>query len=195
MSQDLSAAPARETLTREAIIARALALLQEVGLEALSTRRLAASLGISSPSLYWHFATMAELRDHMADALLADALPEPDAPGSWRSWLALGALGIRRVALSHRDGARLLAASRPNAARRALRIRGNLARLEREGFTLDQAGGVFIALSRYALGAALAEQGAETADPRAEDAFTFGLEAMLNGFAAVRRPRPGDPAA
>jgi TetR/AcrR family tetracycline transcriptional repressor len=72
------------------IVEVALDLLDEVGLEGLSTRRLATKLGISSPSLYWYFHSKQELIDHMAEALLRTALPPPDLDGSgfdWESWL------------------------------------------------------------------------------------------------------------
>ena len=55
-------------LERKDIVAKALELLDEVGLEGLSTRRLAAALGVKDPSLLWHFASMGELRSFGAEA-------------------------------------------------------------------------------------------------------------------------------
>jgi AcrR family transcriptional regulator len=49
------------SLDRAVIVATALMLLDEVGIDGLSTRRLAAELGIKSASLYWHFKDKAEL--------------------------------------------------------------------------------------------------------------------------------------
>jgi AcrR family transcriptional regulator len=45
----------RGSLDRATIVATALRLLDEVGIDGLSTRRLATELGIKSASLYWHF--------------------------------------------------------------------------------------------------------------------------------------------
>uniref|UniRef100_UPI003CE7F013 TetR family transcriptional regulator n=1 Tax=Serratia bockelmannii TaxID=2703793 RepID=UPI003CE7F013 len=42
-------------LTRETGLRGALALLNDIGIDALSTRRLALHLGVQSPTLYWHF--------------------------------------------------------------------------------------------------------------------------------------------
>ena len=48
-------------LDRATIVHAALRLLDEVGIDGLSTRRLAAELGIKSASLYWHFKDQGEL--------------------------------------------------------------------------------------------------------------------------------------
>jgi AcrR family transcriptional regulator len=42
-------------LQRETVVRAALHLLDEVGLDGLTMRRLAAYLEIQNPSLYWHF--------------------------------------------------------------------------------------------------------------------------------------------
>lgn len=44
-------------MNRETVITEALDLLDEVGLDGVSTRRLAKRLGVEQPSLYWYFRT------------------------------------------------------------------------------------------------------------------------------------------
>ena len=179
-----SIASDRPALDRDAILRVALELMETTGLDGLSTRRLATELGVKGPSLYWHFRNMGELRDHMAEALLRQALPAAQPAGDWRDWLAEGARAIRRAGLSRRDAARLLAGARPTASGRAQRTRANLARLEAEGFAPDDAAAAFLCLARYALGTALAEQDGEV---QASDAvFEFGLRSMLDGIGARR---------
>jgi TetR/AcrR family tetracycline transcriptional repressor len=174
-------------LERKDIVAKALALLDEVGLEGLSTRRLAAELGVRGPSLYWHFASMGELRAFMAEALLEAVMPPPDAmPGDWRGWLAEGARGIRRAALSRRDAARVLASARPTGESPTLSFPAMVGRLEREGFSAAEARRVLTALSRYALGWALGEQAQRRPSDTSEADFEFGLQAMLHGLEAGR---------
>ncbi|HLY78819.1 MAG TPA: TetR family transcriptional regulator, partial [Caulobacteraceae bacterium] len=51
----------RMALERRKIVETALGLLDDVGMDGLSTRRLAAELGVKGPSLYWHFKNMREL--------------------------------------------------------------------------------------------------------------------------------------
>jgi len=182
----VTTAETRPPLDRAAIAAAALKLLDEVGLDGLSTRRLAAELGVKGPSLYWHFRSMAELRDMMADKLLNDMLPATDAYDDWRTWLAEGARAYRRAALSRRDAARVLAAARPTDARRANRFVPNVARLQAAGFSEADAWAAFMALARYAMGFALAEQGGRGADTRSEAVFEVGLNAMLDGLSLRR---------
>jgi TetR/AcrR family tetracycline transcriptional repressor len=186
----VSAAEDRPPLDRTVIALAALRLLDEVGLDQLSTRRLAAELGVKGPSLYWHFKNMAELRDLMADKLLSDALPAPDAFDDWRAWLSEGARAYRRAALSVRDGARILAAARPTEARRRNRFEPNTARLQGEGFNERDAWGTFLVLARYAMGFALAEQAGRGATENSSEAFEMGLRALIDGL-ELRRGRQG----
>jgi len=114
------------SLDRRTIAAAALDLLDEVGLEGVTTRRLAERLGVRGPSLYWHFKTKDLLFDHMADAMFADAIAVDDAvlkTRAWDEWLAAGARVIRRAALSRRDGARLLAVYGIQQSGDGLRVR------------------------------------------------------------------------
>ena len=64
------ARPSAPLLSREKIVTEALSLIDAEGLAALSTRRLAGRLGVSGPSLYNHFATMDDLVEAVADAVI-----------------------------------------------------------------------------------------------------------------------------
>ncbi|HEX3752721.1 MAG TPA: TetR family transcriptional regulator, partial [Streptosporangiaceae bacterium] len=61
-------------VTRERIVAAALELLDEAGLDGLALRRLAERLGIRAPTLYWHVRDKRELLDLLAGAILEEAL-------------------------------------------------------------------------------------------------------------------------
>ena len=183
-------------LERRTIVERALVLMDEVGMDGLSTRRLAAELGVKGPSLYWHFKNMQELFDHMGEMLLETALPAPDAfPQDWQAWLADGARGIRRAALSHRDGARLLSVAGPTGASPVLDFPAMTGRLVSEGFRPKEAVATLLGLGRYARGWALYEQAAPRRPASSDEAFEFGLQAMIAGVAlkvpAASRPRRG----
>src|SRR5580704_9676283 len=58
-------------LSREQVLAAALGLLDEAGLEQLTMRRLAAALGVQNGATYWHFGSKQDLLEAMADTLLA----------------------------------------------------------------------------------------------------------------------------
>ncbi|MEC4018551.1 TetR/AcrR family transcriptional regulator [Streptomyces sp. H27-D2] len=65
------ARPRKPLLSRDRIVATALALADAEGLQAVSTRRLAAELGVSGPSLYNHFTTKNEILDSVADTVVS----------------------------------------------------------------------------------------------------------------------------
>lgn len=166
-------------LERATIIAKALELLDEVGIEGLSNRRLAAELGVKGPSLYWHFKSMADLHSQMAEAMMAQVMPSPDPdtfPGDWREWLSVGAWGLRGVALSRRDGVLILAAARPTSTNPLLSFPAMVARLETAGFSPEAARGAIVTIGRYVMGSARSENAGSGAD------FAFGLETLLDGL-------------
>jgi TetR/AcrR family tetracycline transcriptional repressor len=100
---------AQKGLTREKVVAEALRLLNEVGLDGLNLRRLAAGLEVKAPALYWHFSSKQDLMDEMATELWrevqAAGAVAPDT--SWPYRMLSFALGLRRTLIAHRDGARL----------------------------------------------------------------------------------------
>ncbi|MER5420806.1 TetR/AcrR family transcriptional regulator C-terminal domain-containing protein [Streptosporangium roseum] len=100
----------RPALSRHTLIETALRLVDQVGLDGLTVRRLATELGVKSPALYWHIRTKQELLDAMADAIILAAGMGPPREGqSWQDWLTRRAHAYRASLLAHRDGARLVA--------------------------------------------------------------------------------------
>jgi TetR/AcrR family tetracycline transcriptional repressor len=183
---------------KSSIVRAAFELVDEAGLAALSTRRLAARLGISSPSLYWHFRSKQELIDHMAEALLASALPSPNLTGvsfDWRSWLAEGARSMRRAALSRRDGGLILMASQPAHAHYAEGLAVMTKTLQRSGLSPSDARATLMCLGRFAIGWAAQETQAG-GRPDAE-AFEFGVSIFIEGLSQhlLRPPSRRKPSA
>ncbi|NUU20624.1 MAG: helix-turn-helix transcriptional regulator, partial [Streptomycetaceae bacterium] len=82
--------PRQPLLSRDRIVAAALAIVDDEGLDAVSTRRLAAELGVSGPALYNHFGTKDELIDAVVDSVLGEvdltSLTDPRiaAEGAWQ---------------------------------------------------------------------------------------------------------------
>lgn len=54
-------------LQRDTVVRAALTLLNEVGLDGLTTRRLAERLGVQQPALYWHFKNKQALIGALAE--------------------------------------------------------------------------------------------------------------------------------
>ena len=57
-------------LDKAQIVDEALGLLNEVGIDALSTRLLAQRLKVQQPALYWHFRNKRALLDAMNEEIL-----------------------------------------------------------------------------------------------------------------------------
>jgi len=103
-------------LDRELVVRAAMRLIEEVGLDGLTLRRLAAELDVKAPALYWHFANKQDLLDHMAHVMTQPWMLtiSTTAVGRWwEDWLTEVARTYRALLLSHRDGARLVASTRP----------------------------------------------------------------------------------
>src|SRR2546423_7760510 len=87
----------RKPLSRERILASALELVDEQGIDALSMRKLGQSLGYEAMSLYNHVANKDDLLDGILDLVLAEMEP-PDPAG--------GLPAIRASALSAHEALR-----------------------------------------------------------------------------------------
>ena len=129
-------------LERETVARAALAVLDEVGLDGLTVRRIADALGVQNPALYWHFKNKQDLLDRMAEAMLADAFAElgPPAPdASWSETLSALAHLFHRALSSHRDGARVIAAANLSGSETVGVLDTTLKTLQDAGF--EHAGG------------------------------------------------------
>lgn len=93
--------PARPApLDRERIVAAAIALADEGGLQAVSLRKVAARLDVGPMRLYGYISTKEELFDLMVDEVQAEILPG-EQPGDWREALRILACRTRQAALRH----------------------------------------------------------------------------------------------
>ena len=73
----------RERLSRDTIVAGAIALADAEGLDAVTIRRIANDHEVTPMALYWHFKDKGELLDGIAERLFADVrLPAP-SPKPW----------------------------------------------------------------------------------------------------------------
>jgi TetR/AcrR family transcriptional regulator, tetracycline repressor protein len=96
-------------LDRAAVLAGAWAFIEEHGIDALTMRKLATSLGVNHGTLYWHVDNKHALTDALADDLLQGITDETDSGAQGSDRLVELAHRLRSALLSHRDGARVLA--------------------------------------------------------------------------------------
>ncbi|MFI2212674.1 TetR/AcrR family transcriptional regulator [Streptomyces sp. NPDC020141] len=204
------ARPRKPLLSRERIVETAGALVDAEGLEAVSTRRLAAELGVSGPSLYNHFRTKGEILDAVADRVSARIDLSMFAPDDGREWAAAlhdWALSYRAALTAHPHIVPVLARGpgrRPAGLRAADAVFDAMARA---GWPPAEAARIGALLGYFVTGSALgsaagpgsvpAEEaygsrpGRERPEATDEGAFATGLRAILDGlavrYADVRR--------
>ena len=145
---------AKERLSREAVARAALDLVDAEGLEALTVRRLATSLGVTPMALYWHFKDKDALLDGVVEQLLSEVvLPDEDASAPWDGQLR-GAFDALLAGLAAHPAVADLAKKRMllndpgrDIAERILRL------LRAGGYSPDQAAqlGVYSLLSMTSL--------------------------------------------
>lgn len=179
---------------RHEVIERAVDVLDEVGLESLSMRRLGAELGVQPSALYHHVANKQTLLGLMADEILArghrEATEADDEP-AWDARVAQVCGGLRAAMLACRDGAEVVAmgyafgygADAPAEELRAV--------LSEAGFSDDLVTVGASTLLHYVFGHTTEEQTTLQADalgakraPRPSSDFDEGLALILDGLRA-----------
>ena len=174
---------------RDEVLLAALDLLDEVGLDALSTRRLGAKVGIQAGSLYRHYPSKRALLDAMAEHLLGGVVEQlPSGDGEWDDAARRVATSTRAAMLSRRDGARLLTTFHgpPEIGERVF---GSLVeRLVAVGLAPETADVAVDTLFGYVNGFTTEEQAAQRGDDDAR--FRAGVELVLDG---IRLRLPSGP--
>lgn len=193
-------------LSLDDVISMALTLLDREGLEGLTTRKLAQSLKIEQPTLYWHVRNKQTLMNMLSEAILVKhhtrSVPLPTE--SWQQFLQENALSFRKALLVHRDGARLHIGTSPTPPQFE-QAEAQLRCLCDAGFSVEEALFILKSISHFTLGAVLEEQATNPTEyntvmdavppllqeafnvqtrTTAETAFHFGLKSLIVGFSA-----------
>lgn len=90
----------RPRLSRELVIAGAVELADEIGVEPLTLRKLAGHLGVKPMSIYHHVANKDEILDGMVDAVFAE-IHAPAPAGDWRTEMRTRARSAREALRRH----------------------------------------------------------------------------------------------
>jgi TetR/AcrR family tetracycline transcriptional repressor len=175
-------------LERSMVVRAALELLNEVGLDGLTTRRLADALGVQGPALYWHFKNKQELIDEMSMTLLSESFAPRRPDEDWSDWLLETARRLRRALLSYRDSARLIAGYRPKGPHGRVDPEVFFGSLREAGFAWPDAAWAAITVAQFTFGFTMDEQAALDRDPKTEgrldpnQGFEFGVATIITGL-------------
>lgn len=164
-------------ITRERIVAAALDLLNDKGMDALTVRALASRLGVGAPALYWHVRNKQELLDEMATFVIRrviEALGKIDHGAGWREGLAAYARVLRAEYLRHRDGARMFSGTRLSDPDVVKAKEAWLARLTEAGFSLAAADDALDIVTAFVVGFVIEEQ--ERNQPRESGSPRYSVD-------------------
>lgn len=189
-------------LTRTAVVEAARDIINESGLDALTTRQLGERLGVKGPAIYRHFKSKQEIIDAIAVTFFRDP-QEPQRGCKWEDWLEVVARRTRQEILSCRDGAKIIEQAKPVLG---ISIDTYIRPLCEAGFSRKEALFASHLVGRFVMGWTKAEQEHQGRTPPydegldSEEAFEYCLKSLLAGLqmrlVAARmqaKPGPGQP--
>ncbi|MFI6080244.1 TetR/AcrR family transcriptional regulator [Streptomyces sp. NPDC051217] len=149
------------------VIDMALKLIDEVGVQALTLRMLADSLGSGTATLYRHFAGKDELLAHVVDRILGEVRLTPDAVKglSWREAVTVGAEGLYDTLRRHPNALPLLVSQVPVGPNGLANRERAIGLLLGFGFPVGFAARAFTAIGHYVVGFAIQQHGPGAAQP------------------------------
>jgi AcrR family transcriptional regulator len=163
---DVKIATERAPVTRDRVLAAAIALADREGIEAVSMRRLGQELGVEAMALYRHVRDKDDILDAAIDAVVGQ-VDAGEPAGDWRTAMRDLSLAARRVMLAHTWAPRVIVDRKtvgPATLRHVDRVLGIL---RRGGFSVEQAHHALHVLGSRFLGFAQ-DPFDDSADTRAE---------------------------
>lgn len=158
---------AQPHLERDKVLDTTLDLLNEVGFEGLTLRRVADRLGVKAAALYWHFDSKQDLINHLAARIFTREFDVTEVKldqYSWREILTGMGHGFCSALMRYRDGAMVIAsADMSNLDGGFEGRRMVISALLRKGLPEGVIFTAMFSIVRYTLGFVFEEQ----ADPRA----------------------------
>jgi AcrR family transcriptional regulator len=186
--EDRQGKPAREPLTRERVIAAALQIMDQDGLEALTMRRIGRHLGVEAMSLYNHVRDKEDILDGICEHVMAQfQVPEAE---DWAEAARLGGREYRRLLLAHPNVITLMTERKgPFTNPESLRAyEFALDLFHRAGLSGADAVKAFHAFGGYILGFVTMELGLMIGGPE-DEAHVLAQEEMARLVASADLPR------
>ncbi|MET7986070.1 TetR/AcrR family transcriptional regulator [Streptomyces sp. NPDC005281] len=181
--------PAKPALTRDGIVATAVALMRAEGLRRVTMRRLAQELDTGPASLYVYVRNTAELHAAVLDDLLGGVDLRPArTDGDWRDRLVRVLTSYTAVLFEHPGLARSALVARPHGERYLDLVETLLSLLDEGGVPGDRAAWAIDLLLQFATATA-AEHAAGEEGPAETEGEWAALAAAVRGASPGRHPR------
>jgi AcrR family transcriptional regulator len=175
----------KPVLTRERIVAEAVAMVEQEGLDAVTMRGLARRLGVDAMSLYHHVDNRDTLLNRITEVVLA-GIELPPATGVFRDDVHAMAQSFRRVALRHPRCAPLVLTRQLGSFAALAPVEAVLSILRDAGFPPDSAVHATRSVLAFVIGSLLREV---SAGPTFSGADLGGVERRLAELKAADLPR------
>ena len=159
----------RPQLTRQRVVAEALAVIAQDGVQAMSMRALAARLGVVPGALYHHFGNKQQLQDLVLDGVLAEVDFHTNPSLAWTEQLKILATRLRQVLEAHPGVAGILKTRDPLGPHSLALAEAFLSPLQTAGFADREAGLAFFLLVDYTIGFAVSSPHTSVNEQRVRD--------------------------
>ncbi len=146
----------RTPLTRERVLAGAMAVADAGGIAALTIRTLAQELGVKPMSVYHHVANKDEILDGIVDIVFSE-IDLPSAEGDWQSEMLRRGGSARRVLRRHPWAIPLLQSRTSPGPATLTHHNAVIGSLRSGGFSLEMTAHAYALLDSYIFGFALSE--------------------------------------
>jgi AcrR family transcriptional regulator len=164
----------RPQLTRQRVVAEALAVIAQDGAQALTMRALATRLGVVPGALYHHVGNKQQLHDLVLDGVLAEIDFDLDPSMPWAEQLKILAHRLRQVLEAHPGVAAILKTRDPLGPHSLALAEALLSPLQAAGFGDREAGLAFFLLVDYTIGFAVSSPRTSINEQRVRDAAIRG---------------------
>jgi AcrR family transcriptional regulator len=169
----------RPRLTRQRVVAEALAVIAQDGAQALTMRSLATRLGVVPGALYHHVGNKQQLQDLVLDGVLAEIDFDLDSSMPWAEQLKIVAHRLRQVLEAHPGVAGILKTRDPLGPHSLALAEAFLGPLQTAGFADRDAGLAFFLLVDYTIGFAVSSPRTSVNEQRVRDT---AIRAQLHEF-------------
>ena len=147
----------RRPLTHERVITGAVALADEIGIDALTIRRLADALDVKPMTIYHHVANKDAIIDGMVDHVFAE-IDVPPTDLGWRDAIEVRSRSMRRVLARHPWASPLMESRSAPGMTATLRHHDAVVGcFRRAGFSLELTGHAYAVVDAFLYGFALQE--------------------------------------
>lgn len=146
----------RQTLTRERVVQGAVELADEIGIEALTIRKLAEALGTKPMTIYHHVPSKDEIVDGMVEIVFSEIATPPEDE-DWKPAMRIRCVSAREVINRHRWAAPLMESRTSPGPENLGHHEAVLACLRRGGLSWQMTAHAYAVLDAFVYGFAFQE--------------------------------------